>query len=581
MKYSRIKFLLLEIAFTVLFLASLYLYQNRQHPYIRPTSYFVLLAFMAAVVFLQSLNCSSGNVRRALIILNILLIAYSFILTQQALYKTVLSRDPWGHMVLTYQILKGGHIPSPESAWTAGVYTKMPGFHLILSVLINILDVSYKWASVVLGLGILTGVVIWGYLFSRTVLDNKKLALIASLLIAVSDNVLSMTGINIVPNSLGVLMVLTAFYILFRVFTENEVQHSLVALLIVVILIMVSLSVMHSVSYGFMLIHLLIFMMLGVLLFRKIPSWVSILSLLGGIVAFFEWGMRSNYYLPQLILLLKFLFLGIGVEYYEKNVSNIPFSLIILARMGMLIYFALAAFSILLEIRRFFESKEWSRKRIVYLIQGGFFTGIALPITFFWAGIGHRFWYYGEILGAPFVSKLIGGIKRSVGLLLVIFLSFLMFTSSVANDDNPLVPQYTLRTGWYDSELASARFILLDVDSPIAASDWGYIHHIEKHISKIYGHSVVKSKRLESIRRISLQPECLLVVRKDIIESRLFELKNPRDLNLPLENEAVNILRGLSTTQNVIYTDRNVLIFLGTQKYEEQTSIRTAGEIHG
>ena len=483
MKYSKTRFLILELVFTSLFLASLYLYQNRQHPYIRPTSYFVLLAFMTAVVFLQSLDCSSGSVSRALIILNILLIAYSFILTQQALYKTVLGRDPWGHMVLTYQIVKEGHIPSPESAWVYGVYTKMPGFHIILSTLINVLHMSYKWASVILGLSILTGVVMWGYLLSRTVLDNKELALIASLLIAISDNVLSMTGINIVPNSLGVLMVLTVFYILFRIFVEKEVQYSLVPLLTVVILIMTSLSITHSVSYGFMLIHLLIFMILGVLLFRRIPSWVLLLSLLGVVVAFFEWGMRSNYYLPQLILLLKFLFLGIGVKYYEKNVSNIPFSLILLARIGMLIYFTLAGFSILIEIRRFFRGIGRSRKRVTYLIQGGFFAGIALPITFFWAGIGHRFWYYGEILGAPFVSKLIVRIKKPAGLLLVIFLSFLMFTSSVANDDNPLVPQYTLRTGWYDSEISAALFSISHEFHPVSDMDY-YIN--EMYVSIMY-----------------------------------------------------------------------------------------------
>ena len=61
--------------------------------------------------------------------------------------------------------------------------------------------------------------------------------------------------------------------------------------------------------------------------------------------------------------------------------------------------------------------------------------------------------------------------------LAVSLLALLMFVASVSNDDNPLVPQYSTRTGWYDSEVVAGSFVLEFMHDPIA-SDWDYIMNL-------------------------------------------------------------------------------------------------------
>ena len=474
------------IMFALLLTTSSFVYYTRSNPYVRPEPYFYLLSIAAGVVFLQIINLKEkSSLAFFVIFLEVLLVSLSFILTQQALYKTVMGRDPWGHMVLTRQIIELGHIPDPADAWVYSVYTRMPEFHILNAFIMLVEGINYKWASQLVGIGILLSLTLLiGALVSQ-VFKLPQLVLLSILFTATADNVLNMSGKNIVPNALGVVLVLLALYILLIILPKAPNKA-----LFLLALTIFSLVFMHSVSYGFLLIELSIFVVLLLVADRKERK---IACIIGGILitsivlAFLEWGIWDVYYLKQAVLLLKWLFLGVGVGRYKHEVSTVPLYLIILARLGMIIYLAIAGLSILWEVLH--SSKARTRMpyyKLAFTLESMFFVGIALPITFFWAGIAHRFWYYGEILGSVFVGLVflkLGklGVKynyigKIIGVSVISVLLFLMFTASIANDDNPLVPQYTVRTGWYDSEVSGALFSVSHRFHPLSDFDF-YINN--------------------------------------------------------------------------------------------------------
>jgi len=574
MSSRRIK--LISLLYLVILTSSLITYYYRPSPYIRPRCYFVLLAISAGVIFAQILwmdNHSKRTFTTTIIFLEILLLSFSFILTQQSLYKTVMGRDPWAHMALTYQILKIGHIPSSNQAWGASVYTRMPEFHIFNGIIILITEIGYKWVSVLVGLITFLTITMFSTQLSLSIFKGEdwKLALLSALLVGISDNVLGMSGLSIIPNSVGIALVLTVLFI-----TLILMPRMLLKATTLILLLSFSLVFFHSLSYGFMLIELGIYFTAYIVLTRKHNKSIGLMGgiiLISLILAIVEWGVIDTYYLNGIVSLFRLLFFGTGVGMYEKNVSKIPFSFILLARMGMLMYLAIAGLSLLEEIHKTIRAhKRISFKRATFTLESLFFVGVAPILTFFWPGIAHRFWYYGEILGSIFVGLAFLEIAKrykKVGTILsalaVSAMVFLMVTSSVANDDNPLIPQYTLRTGWYNSEIAGAGFVLKYVTQPIA-SDTDYAVNT-RYISRISGGHLqllqYPPKSFSEIYSRKNRKQYIFVLRRELVSKRYFWLGGPywSEAHLPCKNLS-GILQNLNTNSQVIlYSNSNVQMY--------------------
>lgn len=167
-------FKFLVILYSLLLIASSLVYYYREDIYIRPESYFYLLTLAVGVTFAQIIffGRNSRSEVKFLIFVEVLLVALSFTLTQQALYKTVLSRDPWFHWILVEEIVRRGSIPPYEQVPIP--YVRMPNFHLVIASGIVLTNLSYKWAQVLFaGFPTLILLMFVAFLYSKSFLMIK------------------------------------------------------------------------------------------------------------------------------------------------------------------------------------------------------------------------------------------------------------------------------------------------------------------------------------------------------------------------------------------------------------------------
>ncbi|NJE30327.1 hypothetical protein E3E38_04570 [Thermococcus sp. 18S1] len=483
MKPNR-KFVISVVVFSLIIIVSNMVYYRRPNPYVRPNLYFYLLSLAVGVVAFQVPTPKLNRFMKVVIFLEILIITLSFTSTQQALYKTVLSRDPWTHGALISQIIKNHHIPDYQSIKIP--YVWLPNFHLTIIYLMETSTLSYKWSAYFLGFVSFILVIITAYIFSTRVWELKKFSMLPLLLIGISDNVLDMMGRNIVPNSTGVAI---AFLVLLILIRESDKNRRLESYLVLMLLFF-GLAFMHTLSYGFVITEILI-IIATLLIFcreRHVIRHFSMLFGISWIIALLVWGLISQMYLKSFTMLVRGFFVGIEiVENYPQKVQ-IPLETIILSRIGMLVYFGLVGLGILMFIWHLSENLKTIKGTNWNIIARISYTGVsfwtlAMSFSFLlpsWAGIAHRFWYYGEVLGGIFVTTVSSSIYKRrrkmflASVIAIVIMSYLMFTASVSNDDNPLIKGYSTRTGWYDSELTAGLFVLDKVTSPVA-SDWDYI----------------------------------------------------------------------------------------------------------
>nr|WP_289846494.1 hypothetical protein [Thermococcus alcaliphilus] len=553
-----------------------FVYYFRGDPYIIPDAYYYLLSILSGVVFTQILILEKelNNYMKIVIFFEILLIPLSFITTQQALFKTVLSRDPWVHWVFAEEIMRRGHIP-PYSDIPIK-YTRMPNFHLLLSSGLIILDVSYKWVQVfVAGISTLILLLIVAYIHSLKLFGDRGPAFIAVLLVAIADNVLDMTGRTIIPNSLGVAL---AFLIVYLVYSSRISNNKIK---FIAVLLTVSLVLTHTVSYTFLIWQVFVITMVS-LIFRE-RNWKDFSLFLGYLVvlAFFEWAVYSGFYLRGLLAISKQLFIyGVSIDRYESHLSvmSLSFRDALLARLGMFIYFTLAGTGLLLKTF-ILLLKEKFQDRITLsnvLSTGAIVAGTVSFLFPALSDLSHRFWYYGEVLSSAFVASLLCQMKNArklktfvlVSLIFfIISLSFLMFKANIANDNNPLVPYYSQRTGWQDSELETGRFLISKEGKLEFASDWDYSANLAYLKTNLKSSGVLESinrKTPETFDEVK-NCDCIFIFRKDMLGNRLFYLGGrwTQTPHLPLHEKTSFIIWQLITEgEGRIYDNGNVLMAL-------------------
>jgi len=241
----------------------------------------------------------------------------------------------------------------------------------------------------------------------------------------------------------------------------------------------------------------------------------------------------------------------------------------------MIIYLGLAGVGIILWLRRHSSNAKGVS---IALITAGIIVGGLAFLTPALAGIAHRFWYYGEVLGGAYLAYLLIGFLRVVHARLVscspscggplsilafsgfiLLLSLLMFKASVANDDSPLVPEYTLRTGWYDSEVSAAKFAI-STCSENFATDWDFLFGIwcfnyvltgGKHMLKV---SAYASDVPTSFGEVYTY-EGVFLARKTILQNRYFELGGRwNEIPYPaLGEKASEIFGAIDCCRDVVY----------------------------
>jgi hypothetical protein len=552
------KFEILSIAFFVVFTASSLVYYYREDTYIRPMPYFYLLSVCVGIVALQIILCINfKKFHLMLIILEAFLLSASFSLTQQAIYKTVLGRDPWFHWIFVDEIVRAGKIPSYENIPIP--YTKMPNFHLLITAGMLLTGTPYKFSQYLFaGLPTLLLELLVLFALTRKVFDLRT-AFLAVLILSFADNVLDMTSKSIIPNSIGVSM---AFLIYYSLISMNIIDRRIFSL---AILLSFSLVLTHTVSYILLLYQVIVIVLISLIYRKEISKKILNLLLILFAFAFLEWTFYSGFYFTSLINIFSQLFIyGFDIERYE---ARTPFSFfeVILARLGMVIFFLLTGLGIMLVLKNRFRDHV---SLIHTLVTGGMVFGVFAPFSPALASISHRFWYYGEVLGSTFVSYLFNSKKmlRITAVPFLIGLSLLMFGASVSNDDNPLTPYYSQRTGWCDSEVSAGKFLILHEGEIAFASDLDYIYNLDYLKT-----SILASGKMERIKKAFPKTfeevelcNCVFVFRKDQFENRLYYLGGRWTQTPHLPTKDDKLLEKYKREKNVLYANGEItMIWVG------------------
>ena len=561
--------LLGTLYFTLLFLSCL-IFWKRSYPYVRPMEYFIFLSFVGVVIFVQIMllwSCSN-KLLLLIIFLEIFFLSVAFNLTQQMLYKTVTGRDPWEHWLLTQTILQDGHVPPFNLVHSP--YVKLPEFHLLVATYMLLSGIPYKWASyIIIGVGSLLLELLVLYLLTKTLFD-KHVALLAMLFMATSDVVLYMTGRNIVPNTVGLALVFLLLYI----FLSETFICSLKTKIIVAILVW-SLAFMHTVSYAFAIVQLVLLVLASLATKRNItgPNVLWLISQF--ILAIFVWAFVSGIYFKGLVLRIYWLLFGMtrGVSHYFSSLV-VPFMLVLLARSGMLLLFGFSGLGILVFMFKNYNRHYVSRYHLDIILVSSFFIilGLLAPFIPSFLGINERVWYYGEILGSMYIGYLLyvmWNLKtrfplfKLLSLCIVFFMLFLMLTSPMSNDDNPLIKSYSPRTGWYDSELVAAKFVVLFSNSSVA-TDIDFQHFASVEVGML-NESLrpIPLCNLKTFEDMLKHNKCLDVLRVALIRSRYFVLGvgYSQRAYLPLGNKTKEVVSRFSIHKDIIYTTKTVVIF--------------------
>jgi len=142
-----------------------------------------------------------------------------------------------------------------------------------------------------------------------------------------------------------------------------------------------------------------------------------------------------------------------------------------------------------------------------------------------------------------------------------------MFKANVANDDNPLVPYYSQRTGWHDSEMEAAKFIISKEENVRIASDFDYSWNLRYLKTSLKSSGVLEDINRKTPRTFDevKNCNCIFIFRKDLFENRLFYLGGrwSQTPHLPLHEKTSLVIRELiNEGKGIIYNNGNVLMIL-------------------
>ncbi|MEM3896983.1 MAG: hypothetical protein QW763_06940, partial [Archaeoglobaceae archaeon] len=265
---------------------------------------------------------------------------------------------------------------------------------------------------------------------------------------------------------------------------------------------------------------------------------------------------------------------GFDIERYE---SRLPTSFLdaVIARSGMILYTVFAGFFALILFIKSLKNKD-EKLLVNTLSTGGILAGASSFLTPAMAGISHRFWYYGEVLGSGFIGNIISYMEKSrkekikpiLKILSVVFLfmlALLMFKANVAADDNPIIPHYSQRTGWTDSELEAGKFIVIRQGNVPLSSDFDYSNNLNFLKTNLLASGVLE--KVERVYPRTLEElyefDCIFVFRKDMFENRLFYLGGrwSQTPQIPLKEDIRTVIYSLNVRGSNVYNNGNVLMF--------------------
>jgi len=456
-------FLLLNILFFLFLMISIISIHFRPNLYERPLVYFILLSLLSCLVALEILFSPKNRKCISLILFQIIIIGLSTSWSQQIIFPAVIETDPWYHQMFTSLILQSSHIPDGY------LYSKLPVFHLIIATASLITGLNYKFATMFsVGLSQILCNAIFIFLLGMTLFNNRKVALLSSLLLVIADRHIWMNYVTI-PNSLGGVLILIIVYLLLKSLKSRKTESTLVMTLSIFFMLILILT--HTISAAALAIILFI-SLIGSTFYNifhrkktiKFPAVFLILFAIFGLTMLAWWTFVSGH-IEILKSLIQWKFsISRFAQWVPKKVldhyTTVPSIEILYNSLGEIIFLGLSFVGIFYAI-----SKKGTLFSFTIATIGTTLFAISYLSRFGFYIMQYRWVYFAQIFCAiPLaVSTLLiynliknKNTKAIAFSMFIFFLTFVMITNNVATLDNDsFSPNSNVRLALTESELQS------------------------------------------------------------------------------------------------------------------------------
>jgi hypothetical protein len=450
------------ICFFILYMMSIVALYLRPNLYERPISYFVLTAFMASVIALESL--SAGRRHVGLILVQILLLGMSIGWSQMLIFPGVNGTDAWYHSKLIQRILYENHIPDGFS------YSKLPILHLLVGITSFITALPIKLAAVAtVSFAQIACNAVFIYLIARSFFRNHQIGLLSALLVIIGDHHIRFTYL-LYPNAFGMAFLVIALYLMFN--KAKKMPQLIFSILFM--LLSVTIITTHSILSIFTAILLFSAWCTFTFhskIYQQSSCYIRLLVPISFTVVMSAWWTYLSMHTSQLGNLISIDFdpeilampaLHLGDVNIDRNIADIAFSIF-----PVYLFAAISLIGVLYMI-----SQKGNSSTFTYAFLS--ISPLVVAFIFFISGrtvLIERWFYFAQVLLSiplSLVTYWLGTLtmKRSTCRRLVFFLfmavfSFLMITSAMGNhDNNSFPPEDKVMIYHTHSELAGYDFFV-------------------------------------------------------------------------------------------------------------------------
>ena len=480
-KNEKPLFIYSSSGFFILFTIQSFILLNRPDLYIRPVSYFLISCALAGIIGVEIAMIPMNSGRSKLVLMKILMLTISFTLSQQLLFhESLLGIDPWAYAAYSERMLESGTV---LDGWA---YSGLPLFDLELGMSQLITGLNYKFSSMI-SIGMIQTIcdILFVYLIGRSIW-NEKGGLFAALLIGLADQHLFLNWEPMATTMAATLLMMAVFLLIVKMdkgkaghvfllilsFTAVVLTHTVTALYLAIILLTFSIwptmyrrgsgAPGHKESFSTITIAC-ISIMLGWWIVGS-GQFHRIISTIDNAFRFDFSGstVPTNTYLSAVI----------------SHMDSLPVSELIFQRLGMFAFFAVALFGCLIV----FSKVHYNPKRSSLAMSGLIALVIGfLPFTSA-TGIMHRWWYYAQLILAPFVGIALltltpsakkASLKAAFTFIVVVTLIALSIFNPTANSDNPLVAnELSHRYGLTHTEICGIMTLTNMAESTISTDQY-------------------------------------------------------------------------------------------------------------
>ncbi|AKB33069.1 hypothetical protein MSSIH_2379 [Methanosarcina siciliae HI350] len=484
--------------------------------YNRTLLYFITLSISGGLIFFCTAYLNINKFQKYSILFAIFIISIHLYIIPQFLYTDLIGIDPWKHESFVTSSIQSSHFVEGFA------YSRMPGMHSLISMASLILDVNYKKATLISISFSQTISLIFIYLLSKNIL-NERIGMLATLLLAISSNKVSL-GFWVQPTTFALIMATILLYLVFIGKDMLSVPNVILKLIVGFTLIVTHMQIALGMAIVFFVIHICTPFYASV--YKRKEYILNFRFLFLFAVIMLSWWMYvSNHFILFVDILKQVIDFdpsGVaGTTVYARSSTNTEY---VVDMSSYFLYYSLSVVGIFYSISK--------KSNISYFALS--LSGVAIALIPFVLMLSHL----GGLLGERWIylSQVLMAIPAAVGVYLIffsnksyigkfisVFLIILFIFANVvnpsANVDNPFDRDSFVRPAHTNSELV-ASYTLSRINNDEVFTDYIYQFPVLKYSSL----NVNEIEPLLLNNNFSLIGNGLIVMRKEVLIRRTLKL---------------------------------------------------------